>query len=136
MNAIDYRTHVNEVHGHIHVGGRECAVREGAVIEVRMPPPRSPTRWLPHGRSSATRRRTAMMKPETMEALEGIAHGSQDFEKSPALTGAERGEQFATRSVIKIGQIDRAVALVAQDFDERGPALFGRGLELAVNDAQ
>lgn len=77
-----------------------------------------------------------MMKAETMEALEGITHGNQDFEKSPGLAGAERGEQFATRSVIKIGQIDRAVALVAQDFDERGPALFRRGLELAVNDAQ
>jgi hypothetical protein len=77
-----------------------------------------------------------MMKAETMEALEGMAHGIQDFEKSPGLTGAERCEQFATRSVIKIGQIDRTIALVAQDLDERGPALLGRGLKLAVNDPQ
>lgn len=43
MDAIDYRTHVNEIHGHIQVGGRECAVRENAVIEIGMPPPQSPS---------------------------------------------------------------------------------------------
>jgi hypothetical protein len=42
MDAIDYRTHVNEIHGHIQVGWRECAVGEYAVIQIRMPPPRSP----------------------------------------------------------------------------------------------
>ena len=60
----------------------------------------------------------------------------QDSGSPPRLTHAERSEQFATRGVIELGQIDRAVAFVAQNFDERGPALLGRRLKLTLNDAK
>ena len=63
-------------------------------------------------------------------------HGLQDCGRPPRLASAERGEQFATRRVIEIRQVDRAVALVAQDLDERRPSLFGRWLKLALNDAK
>ena len=52
------------------------------------------------------------------------------------LSGAERRKQFAARRLVELSKIDRAVALVAQDFDKGGPAFFGWGLELAVKNTQ
>ena len=53
-----------------------------------------------------------------------------------SLTGAERREKVAPGRFVEDRQINRAVALVAQHFDEGRPALFRRGLKLAVADAQ
>jgi hypothetical protein len=38
--------------------------------------------------------------------------------------GAEAGEQFATGALIERVELDAAVALVAEHFDEGRPALF------------
>ena len=101
MDAIDHRTHVNEVHGDVAPRPRQERFWGGTGVEV----------WVP-----AT----------------GASHDWVPFR----LAGAERGKQLPTRGVVETGEVDRAVALIAQDFDERRPSLFRWRLKLAVHNAQ
>ena len=53
-----------------------------------------------------------------------------------ALARAERRQQFPARAFVQNRQVDGAVALIAQDLDQRRPSLFRGGLELAIRDTQ
>jgi hypothetical protein len=120
MDAIDHRTHVNEIHGDISPGARKGRRRRHVRIQIRMPSPFGADAVSPAGRPHA-RGRAAVQ-----ESVESVEH----------LSCAEGRKQLAARSFVELGKIDRAVALVAQDFEERGPAFFRWGLELTVNDAK
>jgi hypothetical protein len=89
MDAIDHRTHVNEVHGDVTPRPRQERFWCGAGVEVRVP-----------------------------------ATGASHDVVPSRLAGAERGKQLPTRSVVEAGEVNRAVAFVAQHFDERRPSLF------------
>lgn len=52
------------------------------------------------------------------------------------LARAERRQQFATRGLVEDRQVDRTVALVAQNFNQGRPSLFRRRLKLTIRDAQ
>jgi|SRR6187455_269791 len=53
-----------------------------------------------------------------------------------ALASAERPEEVATGGFVQARQVNGAVTLVAQHFDQGRPSFFRRGLKLAIRDAQ
>ncbi|HXT68571.1 MAG TPA: hypothetical protein VN700_02380 [Vicinamibacterales bacterium] len=121
MDAIDHRTHVNEVHGGIGARARHGGCRRHVRVQLGMP--------------AAIGSRTDSATPVCPHSR-GLAAVQKAVETWEHLTGAERRKQFAARSFVELGKIDRAVALVAQNLNECGPAFFGWGLELAVKHAQ
>jgi hypothetical protein len=62
--------------------------------------------------------------------LEIVGHGR------PPSAGAQCDEQIAPGRLLEIVQVQRAVALVAENLDECRPALFLRRLGLPVDDTQ
>jgi len=64
------------------------------------------------------------------EQLEIVGHGR------PPSAGAQCDEQIAPGRLLEIVQVQRVVALVAQDLDECRPALFLRRLGLPIEDTQ
>src|SRR4029434_10777239 len=58
---------------------------------------------------------------------------TRDIAAPPALAGPERRQEVAARGIVQCSQIDRGVAFVAEDFDERRPSLFGWRKQLAIS---
>ena len=54
----------------------------------------------------------------------------------PRLPHAERDVQFPTGALVELVKVDRAIALIAKDFDQRGSAFFLRRLKLLVQHAE
>jgi hypothetical protein len=122
MHAVHDKRRIDEVHGHIRLGRRQVGGRVAAVeIRVPTPAPAGPRLAL-DGRGYA-------------EAEQMIVHG---VKARPARRSAcaERRQEFAARWFVHAGQIHRAVALVAQHFDQGRTPLFRGRLHLSFHHAQ
>ena len=93
-------------------------------LEVRMEPSR-PTR----AGAADVPRGSIGRQPENFKQ---VVHGRP----RQALPGAERHVKLSSRVLIEPVEVHRAVALVAQDLDQRGTTFFGGWLQLPVGNPQ
>jgi hypothetical protein len=128
-HALDEQRDVGKIDGEI-AGVQIAWMRRRGVPDavarpsrkVWMPRPRAPTKG-----TTSVIGRSGMGKAEKIEV---VVHGPTP----PAASASPEGHVELTAGILLEGiDVNRAVALVAQEFDHRWPALFLRGLELAVS---
>ena len=122
MNAVHDKRHIDEVHGHIRLKGRQIGGRL-ATIEIGMPP--APAC---HARVPRDRQRQAGSE-------QVIVHGVK-ARSARRSARAERRQQFPASRFVEGRQIHRAIAFVAQYFDESWAAFFRRRLHLGFHHAK
>jgi hypothetical protein len=122
MHAVHDKRRIDEVHGHIRLERRQVGGRLAA-IEIGMPSP------------APARPGVALDRQGYAGAGQMIVHGVK-ARVARRSARAERRQKFPARRFVNTGQIDRAVALVAQHFHQSRATLFRGRLHLSFHHAQ